>query len=42
MLTIKVPISTIAEIANTVDSDEKAHDEPSHHDLQFWIFSIVV
>ena len=29
-----MPNTTIAECANTVDQDEKAHNEPSHLDLQ--------
>ena len=32
-LTRKAPNTTIAEIANTVDPDEKALNEPSHLDL---------
>ena len=34
VLTLKVPNTTIAEFANTADSDETAHNEPSHLDLQ--------
>ena len=33
-LTRKAPNTTIAELANTVDPDEIAHNEPSHLDLQ--------
>ena len=33
LLTNKLPYTTIAEFANTVDPDERAH-EPSHLDLQ--------
>ena len=33
-LTLKAPITTIADFANTVDPDETAHNEPSHLDLQ--------
>ena len=33
-LTLKAPNTTIAEFANTADSGETAHDEPSHLDLQ--------
>ena len=32
--TFKAPNTTIAKFANTVDPDEKAHNEPSHQDLQ--------
>ena len=35
MLTCKVPNTTIAKFANTVDPDETAHNEPSHQDLQY-------
>ena len=34
VLTVKAPNTTIAELANTVDPDETAHNEPSHLDLQ--------
>ena len=34
MLPPKAPNTTIAELANTVDPDETAHNEPSHLDLQ--------
>ena len=34
MLTLKAPDTTEAEFANTVDPDEKAHNEPSPLDLQ--------
>ena len=34
ILTCKTPNTTIAEFANSVDPDEKAHIEPSHLDLQ--------
>ena len=34
MLTLEVSNTTKAEFANTVDPDEKAHDELSHLDLQ--------
>ena len=34
ILARKVPYTTIAEFANTVDPDETAHNEPSHLDLQ--------
>ena len=33
-LTLKVPNTTIAEFANTVDTDETALNELSHLDLQ--------
>ena len=33
-LTCKAANTTIAEFANTVDTDETAHNEPSHLDLQ--------
>ena len=33
-LTLLAPNITIAEFANTVDPDERAHNEPSHQDLQ--------
>ena len=34
LLILKVPNTTIAEFANTVDPDEMAHYEPSHLDPQ--------
>ena len=34
LLTGKVPNTTIAEFANTVDPDETTHNEPSHQDLK--------
>ena len=34
MLALKVPNTTIAEFANTVDPDATALNEPSHLDLQ--------
>ena len=34
ILTLKVPITTIAKYANTDDPDETAHNELSHLDLQ--------
>ena len=34
MSTRKVPNTTTAEFANTVDPDETARNEPSHLDLQ--------
>ena len=42
----KVPNTTLAEFANTVDPDEMAHNEPSHLDLQclpccLWILNII-
>ena len=33
-LTCKTPKTTITEFANTADPDERAHNEPSHQDLQ--------
>ena len=33
-LTLKAPITTITDFANTVDPDETAHNEPSHLHLQ--------
>ena len=33
ILTRKAQNTTIAEFANTVDPDERAHNEPSHLDL---------
>ena len=33
ILTLKVPETKIAEFANSVDSDEAAHDELPHPDL---------
>ena len=33
LLTLKVPGTTIAEFANSVDLDDVAHDEPPHLDL---------
>ena len=32
-LTLEVPSTKIAELANNVDLDEVAHDEPPHLDL---------
>ena len=34
ILTSKAPNTTIAEFANTVDPEERAHNEPSLLDLQ--------
>ena len=34
-LTLQVPDSKIAEIANSVDLDEAAHNEPPHLNLHF-------
>ena len=34
MLTIEVPNTIKSEFTNTVDPDDKAHNEPSHLDLQ--------
>ena len=34
LLTRKAPNTTIADFANTVDTNEIAHNEPSHLDLQ--------
>ena len=34
ILTHKVPNTTIADFASTVDPDETTHNEPSHLDLQ--------
>ena len=34
ILTRKAPNTTIAEFANTVDTDETAHNEPLRQDLQ--------
>ena len=39
-LTLKVPNTTIAEFANTVDPDEKAHNEPSHLNPQCLLSSL--
>ena len=39
-LTLKVPNTTIAEFANTVDPDETAHNERSHLDLQCLPYSL--
>ena len=41
-LTCKAPNTTIAEFANTVDPDEKAHNEPSHLDLQYLPASLYI
>ena len=32
--TLNAPNTTIAKFANTVDPEERAHNEPSHLDLQ--------
>ena len=32
-LTLKLPVTKIAEFANSVDLDEVAHNEPPHQDL---------
>ena len=42
VLTCKVPNTTIAEFANTVDPDETAHNEPSHLDLQCLPSSLLI
>ena len=34
LLTRRAPNTTIAELANTVDPDKTAHNEPSNLDLQ--------
>ena len=34
MISLKMPNTTKADIANTVDQDETAHNDPSHLDLQ--------
>ena len=41
-LAFKAPNITIAEFANTVDSDEMAHNEASHLDLQCLPSSLLV
>ena len=39
-LTLKVPVTKIAEFANSVDLDEVTHNEPPHLDLHYLPFSL--
>ena len=34
LLTLSIPVTKLAEFANSVDLDEVAHHEPPHLDLQ--------
>ena len=42
LLTLKEPNTTIAELANTADPDETAHNELSHLDLQCLPSSLLI
>ena len=40
LLTLQIPVTKIAEFANSVDLDEVAHHEPPHLDLHCWPSSL--
>ena len=41
-LNLQVPVTKIAEFANSVDLDEVAHNEPPHLDLHFLPSSLCI